>query len=326
VANTTLVLHLLIFIFFLILFPLCWPLSYRLIGAGLSSITSGIFVVLVPIVIKVLSKKYALNRSYSKSQSGRPAGSRMIANRKCFGCYDLWSLFLACVTGFGSAVVRIVLWIVIGLISLLGITESPMPAWFERYTQLDTGSKSFNAMIMQTIYHNNPIVNVFAWELMDLAGLGLRGPDGAYASYSAGAKTAEELRKLRLRNRWQVAYTLVRNPLVRAERAGNYIKVATTEAAVEDSTAIGIEVEVEEMKETVTSSETGSTESIDLTKSKLQQRAQERRDRKRQAGAGQDDATADTDTVVDDLDGDNPTAGAPKGSPAVAKSGEKLGV
>ena len=96
---------------------------------------------------------------------------------------------------------------------------------------------------------------------------------------------------------------------------------------MEDSTAIGIEVEVEEtqMKETVTSSETGPTESIDLAKSKLQQRAQERRDRKRHDPApGQDGATADT--VVEDLDGDNPTAGAPKGSPAVAKSGEKLGV
>ena len=136
-------------------------------------------------------------------------------------------------TGFGSAIVRIVLWVVIGLISLLGMTESPLPAWFERYTQLDTGSKSFNAMVMQTIYHNNPIVNVFVWELMDIAGL---GPDASKSSaYSPGPKTTEELQKLRLRNRWQVAYTLVRNPIVRAERAGTYINVVKAEVA--DSTA-----------------------------------------------------------------------------------------
>ena len=81
--------------------------------------------------------------------NGQP--SRMVTHRKCFGCYDIWTLFLGMVTGFGSAIVRVILWVLIGLVSLLGITDSPMPGWFERYTQLDTGSTAYQAMVLQTI-------------------------------------------------------------------------------------------------------------------------------------------------------------------------------
>lgn len=102
VANTTLALHLLMFIKFLLLFPFCWPMTYRLIYAVLEYNLSIILIVVVPLLVKPMSMQIAKRISYSKSQSGRPAGSRMITNRTCFGCFDVWSLFLALATGFGS--------------------------------------------------------------------------------------------------------------------------------------------------------------------------------------------------------------------------------
>jgi hypothetical protein len=165
VANTTLALHLLIFVLWALFFPFCYPMIARVIVQYLRENWSGLLVVLTPALITALIKKKTLAFTYGPPSRPGFASDRTARNRRCYGCYDVWMLFLSISKGVTAAIVRIVLFLIVGLVSLLSVTQSPLPAWFERY--MDTGSKAYRAMILQSIYQNNPVMNVAAWELLE---------------------------------------------------------------------------------------------------------------------------------------------------------------
>ena len=71
--------------------------------------------------------------------------------------YDLVQMFLQLYTGIMTAIVRFITVVGISLASLPRLDRSPMPAWVERYTLLDTGSKSYESMIMQVHEFSNPV-------------------------------------------------------------------------------------------------------------------------------------------------------------------------
>lgn len=166
VANTTLALHLLIFVLWAICFPFCYPTISRVIVQYFRDNWSSLLIVLFPALITALVKKKTLAYTYGPPSRTGLKADPAARNRRCYGCYDVWMLFLSMSKGVTAAIVRIVMFVVVGLVSLLSVTQSPLPAWFERYTELDTGSKAYRAMILQSIYQNNPVMNVVAWELL----------------------------------------------------------------------------------------------------------------------------------------------------------------
>ena len=55
----------------------------------------------------------------------------------------------------------------IAMVTLTKANVSPLPAWVERYLLLDTGSKSFQAVIKANHHFNNPVFRVACWLLVE---------------------------------------------------------------------------------------------------------------------------------------------------------------
>lgn len=90
-----------------------------------------------------------------------------IAHRRAFHVYDLIMLFLRMYTGFAVGVARFAASAILGLFSTTRIDVSPLPAWVERYTMIDTGSKAFIAVARMHHEFSNPTFRVAAWLLAE---------------------------------------------------------------------------------------------------------------------------------------------------------------
>ena len=122
-------------------------------------------------VATVLFKKIVLYNLITKQVQWegwqRPYPGDFLLCRACFHLFDLWELITRLVTGVITAIVRLILAIGIALITLPSAATSPLPAWVERYTLLDQGSKSFQAAIKAYHRFNNPIFRVACWLLVE---------------------------------------------------------------------------------------------------------------------------------------------------------------
>ena len=97
----------------------------------------------------------------------RAAAGDFLLLRGCFHHYDLWMLIVRLVTGLMTAVVRFFITIGIALLTLTRADLSPLPAWVERYTLLDSGSRSFHAAVKAYHHFNNPVFRVACWLLAE---------------------------------------------------------------------------------------------------------------------------------------------------------------
>lgn len=104
-----------------------------------------------------------------------------------------------------KSLVRFVLVILAVFFSLPRIDRSPFPAWVEYYLLLDSGSKSYQALIVMYNIHNNPVMRVAAWIIEEEAA-NRRDPAKRQAHGLVPPK------RRRIVNRWQKAYFLVKNP------------------------------------------------------------------------------------------------------------------
>jgi len=95
---------------------------------------------------------------------------------------------------------------VISLVSLPRMTRSPLPAWFEYYLLLDSGSRSYQALVLLQHTYNHPVMRVAAWILEDV-------PAERTVSTSS-------LLRLRVRNRLHLWLFLLRNPQLANYRTG----------------------------------------------------------------------------------------------------------
>ena len=68
--------------------------------------------------------------------------------RYLWSVFDLYKILLQIVAGLVKALVRFILVILVALFSLPRLDRSPFPAWLEMYLLLDTGSKSYQGMIL----------------------------------------------------------------------------------------------------------------------------------------------------------------------------------
>ena len=114
VANTALALHLLIFVLWVLCFPFCYPMISRLIGQYFIDNWTGLLIVLTPALINVLIKKKLLAFTYGPSPRAGFQSDRAARNRRCYGCYDVWMLCLSLSKGVTAAIVRIVMFLIVG--------------------------------------------------------------------------------------------------------------------------------------------------------------------------------------------------------------------
>ena len=105
-------------------------------------------------LIKLIATKIIVSKKY-------------IIYRYCWAVFELWELLTQVAIGLGKSIVRFVLVIVSALLSLPRIDRSPFPAWIEYYLLLDSGSKSYQGVIVLYHVHNNPVMRVACWVLQE---------------------------------------------------------------------------------------------------------------------------------------------------------------
>ena len=111
------------------------------------------------------------------------------------------------VAGLVKALVRFALVVLVTLFSLPRIDRSPFPAWLEMYLLLDTGSKSYQGVILLYHSYNNPVFRVACWLLQE------------DAANRADPETAARLglcstTRRRISNRWYKAWIMYKNPVI----------------------------------------------------------------------------------------------------------------
>ena len=162
VANGILSHYYFTFIFGLVAFVFTWERSRMLIVYAIFKL----YTIWVPIVVLAiynsLVKKFFVY-TWITNQKG-DQGDRILL-RKWFHMYDLWMFFIRLGTSFITALTRFIIAIAVALFTLPRTNVSPLPSWIERYTALDTGSKSFNAVIKLYNEFNQPVFNVACWLL-----------------------------------------------------------------------------------------------------------------------------------------------------------------
>ena len=129
----------------------------------------------VPIVIlrvvSILFKRIVVYKIITKRMKWegwkRDEAGEFLLQRGWFHHYDLFMLIVRLATGFVTALVRFIITVGVALVTLTRANVSPLPAWIERYTLLDTGSKSFQAVLKVNHRFNNPIFRVACWVLME---------------------------------------------------------------------------------------------------------------------------------------------------------------
>ena len=130
---------------------------------------------------------------------------KFIKRRYLWSAFELYELMTQVAAGLVKSLVRFIMVIVAVFFSLPRIDRSPFPAWVEYYLLLDTGSKSYQGVIV--LYHisNNPVMRVAAWILAEDA----RDRNDEKTREARGLRSPTARRVC---NRWRKALFLVQNP------------------------------------------------------------------------------------------------------------------
>lgn len=188
----------------------CTPIYWPLIRDVLISLWPILISLLIPVVINLIFKK---GFGYCITTNKKPYDH--IKHRRWYHWYDLIQLFLQLYTGIMTAIVRFIMVVVIGLVSIPRLDRSPMPAWLERYLLLDNGSKSYQGVILQQHTFNNPVGHCAAWAFNELVkdAAARRKMHGTADSPDARGRTRAGL--IRMRARFSLWLTLHNNPAIR---------------------------------------------------------------------------------------------------------------
>ncbi|KNC50894.1 uncharacterized protein AMSG_07129 [Thecamonas trahens ATCC 50062] len=142
----------------------------------------------------------------------------LIRNRRWFSLFDYLSTYLNLATGLAAAVKRLV-WALVIQFAMLWRLD--VPAYPRGYEAWDAGFSAFVGMLLLDHQYNSPVF-VAAAEVFAAYGV---MPVGGEATPllvpvdAANCRRREPPRSRRARNRWHLAFTLVRNPELVAYRA-----------------------------------------------------------------------------------------------------------
>jgi hypothetical protein len=124
-----------------------------------------------------------------------------------FAALDFFRLFFGIVAGLGSALVRLSA-VVIGVFVFYPRLDYPL-APPHPYEGQDAGFAAYYSMVLSCHYYQNPVFLVFASLLRPGLARQTMGPE-----LQERFQPARQPSSVRARNRWFLAYTLVRNPIL----------------------------------------------------------------------------------------------------------------
>ncbi|KAM9449611.1 stimulated by retinoic acid gene 6 protein-like isoform 2-T2 [Clarias gariepinus] len=159
-----------------------------------------VFILLVLMGLqRMLGHVFFLQDKTLPTDEGKPLA---LNNRKAFHNFNYFFFFINMVLGFMSCLWRVIQSASVGLMLLSCINRTIMPVGFEK---LDKSYCTWLGMIMVDHYHTNPVLVCFCHLLLKHTSDGLQ--DSEYFRLNP-----EPLAKDRVRTRWLVVYTLLRNP------------------------------------------------------------------------------------------------------------------
>lgn len=140
--------------------------------------------------------------------------------RQGYMIYDCMELYLSIFTGITLAIVRVVLAMVLAILSLPRIDQTCYPAWIGRYIDLDTATRAYRGIVLQSHEFSNPIVVVFVRLLVEGA--------AARAAARRERDTGREERRRRVARRFQLAWALYKSPRLAPLRSRALVKAVVS--------------------------------------------------------------------------------------------------
>jgi len=208
ISNGLITYVIMFFLFALIASILLWKATQDLIKFIFEERLQQILILTISPIVNIIIKKAVLTYIGNK---------QVIKNRYAWMAFDIYSIFISCVTGIIKAIVRFVLAVVVLLFSLMRMDVSLFPAWVEYYLLLDTGAKSYQSVVVVHHHHNHPVLRVFCWLVEDLAAARARGDPGYLPGYASDGETSNP--KLKLRIKLRKLLLMHHNPKVATYRA-----------------------------------------------------------------------------------------------------------
>uniref|UniRef100_A0A673APY8 STRA6-like n=1 Tax=Sphaeramia orbicularis TaxID=375764 RepID=A0A673APY8_9TELE len=161
---------------------------------GIIILTIGLLVALVILQV-ILVQIFFLQDKMSPTDKQKPLA---LNNRKAFHCFNYFFFFYNVVMGISNCIIRLLCSIVVGTWLVSRIDRTIMQRGYEG---MDTGYSTWIGMIFADHYHNNPVMVCFCQLLLTHTVTNLL----CYFICSF-------LVNSRVRRRWALLYTLLRNP------------------------------------------------------------------------------------------------------------------
>jgi len=191
---------------------LSWRVIWEAIGDFLAENVSLVITLLTTPLLNAVIKTTFKKRMYATFPRSKGAHTgKYIKDRFCWMFFDILQVFLTIIAGPVTAAVRFILVTVFSLFGIARMARSPFPAWVEFYLLLDSGSKSYQGILVQQHHMNNPVVRVAAWIMEQDAWR--RQRDDERERFGLASRT-----KRRVSNRWNLWWFLLKFPSMRAHR------------------------------------------------------------------------------------------------------------
>ncbi|XP_060720688.1 stimulated by retinoic acid gene 6 protein-like isoform X2 [Tachysurus vachellii] len=148
---------------------------------------------------RVMCQIFFLQDKVSPTDKDKPLA---LKNRRAFHNFNYFFFFFNMILGLMNSLLRVIKSAAVGLMLVSRIERTIMPEGFEK---LDSSYCMWVGMIVADHYHTNPVLVCFCHLLLKHTSEGIK--DEGYSRLNR-----EPLEKDRVRIRWQLVYTLLRNP------------------------------------------------------------------------------------------------------------------
>ncbi|KTF85707.1 hypothetical protein cypCar_00011954, partial [Cyprinus carpio] len=168
-------------------------------SVGIILLTILLVIALVVVQI-ILVQVFFLQEKLSPDDKEKPLA---LNNRKAFHCFNYFFFFYNVVMGLSNCILRLLSSCIVGTWLVSRIDRTIMQRGYE---SMDPGYSTWIGMIFADHYHSNPVMVSFCHLLLGRT-LEKRGPAvSSYATFSNNTVGG------RVRVRWLLTYTLLRNP------------------------------------------------------------------------------------------------------------------
>ncbi|KAA0722505.1 Stimulated by retinoic acid gene 6 protein-like [Triplophysa tibetana] len=181
--------------------------------SSVSIILLTIFIVVAIVIVQiVLVQIFFLQSKLSPEDKQKPLA---LNNRKAFHCFNYFFFFYNVIMGLSNCILRLLVSCILGTWLVSRIDRTIMQRGYE---SMDPGYNTWIGMLFADHYHSNPVMLSFCHLLLGKT-LDLRPAEPSYDTFSNTTVGG------RVRVRWLLLYTLLRNPkliLLRKRKPADY--------------------------------------------------------------------------------------------------------